>query len=97
MATAEALNPGYRLVTNDTGRVFRVGETSKQLLGYPRGLVIMAAWLCMCLAGLLEYTWAALSPSLAPAHHWGDRPDILAVFLLRHLRVVRADRHGLPA
>ena len=34
----------------------------------------MAAWLVMCLAGLLEYTWAALSPSLAPAHHWGAAP-----------------------
>ncbi len=34
----------------------------------------MAAWLAMCLAGLLEYTWAALSGSLAAAHHWGAAP-----------------------
>ena len=74
MATAEAVNPNYQLITNDTGRVFRVGEEPKQILGYPRWIVIMSAWLCMCLAGLLEYTWAALSPSLEPAHHWGTAP-----------------------
>ena len=74
MATSEAVNPNYQILTNETGRVFRVGEDPKQILGYPRGLVIMAAWLAMCLAGLLEYTWAALSGSLAAAHHWGAAP-----------------------
>ena len=65
---------GHRLITNETGRVFRVGETPKQLIGYSRVTVIMAAWGVMCLAGLLEYTWGALSGSLQAAHHWGDAP-----------------------
>ncbi|MGB9185398.1 MAG: OFA family MFS transporter [Solirubrobacteraceae bacterium] len=66
---------GYREIVNpETGRMFRVGETSKQLLGYDRKWVITAAWICMCMAGLLEYTWAALSGSLASAHHWGSAP-----------------------
>jgi OFA family oxalate/formate antiporter-like MFS transporter len=64
----------YQEVTNTTGRMFRLGEEPKQILGYGRGVVIMAAWLAMCLAGLLEYTWAALSGSLASAHHWGPAP-----------------------
>jgi MFS family permease len=70
MATAEALNPNYQIITNKTGRVFRVGEEPRQILGYPRGWVIMAAWFAMCLAGLLEYTWGAVSGSLQEAHHW---------------------------
>jgi OFA family oxalate/formate antiporter-like MFS transporter len=74
MATSEAVNPNYQIITNETGRVFRVGEEPKQILGYSRGVVIMAAWVAMCLAGLLEYTWAALSGSLASAHHWGAAP-----------------------
>jgi OFA family oxalate/formate antiporter-like MFS transporter len=74
MATAEALNPNYEIVTNETGRIFRVGEEPKQILGYNRWVVIMAAWLAMCLAGLLEYTWGALSGSLQTAHHWGNAP-----------------------
>ncbi|MDR0344601.1 MAG: MFS transporter [Nocardiopsaceae bacterium] len=64
----------YQEVTNSTGRVFRVGEEPKQLLGYPRWVVIMAAWFAMCLAGLLEYTWGSLSGSLQAAHGWGDAP-----------------------
>jgi len=72
--SAISATTGYKEVTNETGRVFRVGETPKQLLGYPRGAVIMAAWSAMCLAGLLEYTWAALSGSLQAAHHWGNAP-----------------------
>ena len=65
---------GYRLITNDTGRTFRVGETPQQLLGYPRSAVIWAAWFVMCLSGLVEYTWGALNGSLQAAHHWGDAP-----------------------
>ena len=64
----------FQELTNSTGRVFRVGETPRQILGYNRGYVILAAWLAMCLAGLLEYTWAALSGSLAASHHWGAAP-----------------------
>lgn len=73
--SAISASTGYREVVNpDTGRMFRVGETDKQLLGYPRGVVIMAAWGAMCLSGLVEYTWGALSGSLASAHHWGSAP-----------------------
>jgi MFS transporter, OFA family, oxalate/formate antiporter len=74
MATTESASSSYNLITNATGRVFRVGETPEKILGYPRTVVIMCAWLCMGLAGLLEYTWAALAPSLQPAHHWGTAP-----------------------
>jgi MFS family permease len=73
-ATSETIYPSYSEVTNDTGRVFRVGEEPKQILGYPRWVVITAAWVAMMLAGLLEYTWGALSGSLASAHNWGPAP-----------------------
>src|SRR3979411_463633 len=65
---------GYREVVSETGRAFRVGAKPKQLLGYPRWVVIMAAWAAMCLSGLVEYTWGALSGSLSAAHHWGAAP-----------------------
>jgi MFS family permease len=73
MATVEGTIP-YQEITNSTGRVFRVGEEPKQILGYGRWVVIMAAWLAMCLAGLLEYTWGSLNASLASAHNWGAAP-----------------------
>jgi MFS family permease len=64
----------YREIVNDTGRVFRVGEDPKAILGYPRWVPIVAAWLAMMLAGVLEYTWGALSGSLQEQHGWGDAP-----------------------
>jgi MFS transporter, OFA family, oxalate/formate antiporter len=73
MATAETA-ARYTEITNSTGRVFRVGETPKQIQGYGRWVPIMAAWLAMCLAGLLEYTWGALNGSLAAVHNWGPGP-----------------------
>ena len=73
-ATTGYNSVSYQEITNDTGRVFRVGEEPRDILGYPRWVVIMAAWLAMCLAGLLEYTWGALNGSLAAVHHWGPGP-----------------------
>ena len=67
-------NVAFQEVTNATGRVFRVGEQPKQILGYGRWVPILAAWLAMCLAGLLEYTWGALNGSLSAVHHWGPAP-----------------------
>jgi MFS family permease len=75
MATAQpSYQAPYQEITNSTGRVFRVGETPEQILGHGRWVPIMAAWLAMCLAGLLEYTWGSLNASLSAAHNWGDAP-----------------------
>jgi MFS family permease len=73
--TVPAREPaGYQLVKNENGRVFRVGESPKELLGYSRATIIWAAWFVMCLSGLVEYTWGALNGSLQAAHNWGDAP-----------------------
>jgi MFS family permease len=68
--TAEKGDLTYTEITNSTGRVFRVGEDPKDILGHPRWVPILAAWLAMCLAGILEYTWGAVSGSLQEAHGW---------------------------
>jgi MFS transporter, OFA family, oxalate/formate antiporter len=74
MAATTSGSVAFQEVTNSTGRVFRVGETPRDILGWGRWVPIMAAWLAMCLAGLLEYTWGSLSGSLQAAHGWGDAP-----------------------
>jgi MFS family permease len=73
-AATESSNLPYREVTNATGRVFRVGEEPRDILGHGRWVQIIAAWVAMMLAGLLEYTWGALNPSLQAVHHWGSGP-----------------------
>ncbi len=47
MGAATEEHGTYQITTNDTGRVFRVGEEPKQILGYDRWVVIMAAWFAM--------------------------------------------------
>jgi MFS family permease len=72
--TDTAAGTGYKEVVNETGRVFRIGEDPQTILGYPRWVVIVAAWAAMMLAGVLEYTWGALSGSLQAQHNWGEAP-----------------------
>jgi MFS family permease len=74
MSATTETHENFQVVTNETGRVFRVGETPRDVLGWGRWVPIMAAWLAMCLAGLLEYTWGSLSGSLSAAHGWGPAP-----------------------
>src|SRR5438132_7629636 len=74
MADRAGIAQPYREIVNDTGRVFRVGEDPKTLLGYQRWVVIVAAWLAMMLAGILEYTWGALAGALQAQHGWGNAP-----------------------
>src|ERR1700729_1095012 len=73
-AATESSNLSYQEVINATGRVFRVGEEPRDILGHGRWVQIIAAWVAMMLAGLLEYTWGALNPSLQAVHHWGSAP-----------------------
>ena len=55
MATVSG-SVAFQQVTNSTGRVFRVGETDRDILGYRRTVILWAAWLAICLSGLLKYT-----------------------------------------
>ena len=82
-------NTAYQEITNSTGRVFRVGETPKDILGWGpirwgRWVPIMGAWLAIGLAGTLEYTWGSLSGSLQAAHGWGIAPTfwLFSVYII---------------
>ena len=68
--SATSSTVSFENVTNATGRVFRVGETPRDVLGWGRWVPITAAWVAMMLSGLLEYTWGTVAGSLQAAHHW---------------------------
>ena len=79
-AEAGAGHQRFQLITNETGRVFRVGETPKELLPYGRWLPgqygrwapIFAAWAVMFMAGLLEYTFGVVEGPLQAKFGWSD-------------------------
>lgn len=91
-ADATAGQPRFRMVTNDTGRTFRIGENPKDLLPYGRLLPgtqgrwapIFSAWCCLFMAGLLEYTFGVVSGPLQAHYHWSLAGVfwLLSVFVL---------------
>ena len=67
-AAAEAAP--YREVTDSYGRVYRVGETPKELTGRPRWVFILVPWIAMMLISVFEYGWGTAEPTIGKAYGW---------------------------
>lgn len=60
----------YREVVDENGRVYRIGESPRSILGYGRWIMILVPWLGMFLISSFEYGWGAAEHTLAQAYHW---------------------------
>lgn len=60
----------YREVTDANGRVYRIGETPEQLMGYGRWVMVLLPWIAMLAISTFEYGWGASEKTLAQAYHW---------------------------
>lgn len=60
----------YREVTDANGRVYRVGETDRELLGRSRAWMVWLPWLAMMAVSVYEYGFGAAEEALQEAHHW---------------------------
>ena len=60
----------YREVIDANGRVYRVGETDRELLGKSRAWMIWLPWMAMMAISVYEYGYGAAAKSLREAHHW---------------------------
>jgi MFS family permease len=69
LATAANSVP-YRLVRDATGRVYRMGESPRDIMGYSRLVMLFLPWIGMMLASTLEYGWGAASATVAHEYHW---------------------------
>ena len=68
-----APNPvSYREVIGGTGRVFRVGESSKDILGRSRNYMVYLPWIAMMAAGIYEYAYGSAVDTLQSAYGWSD-------------------------
>ncbi|MBP2478766.1 MFS family permease [Crossiella equi] len=52
------------------GRAYRVGPSAELLTGHPRGAQLAFAAVAMAAAGVLQYGFGALVPSLSDLHGW---------------------------
>jgi MFS family permease len=60
----------YREITDANGRVYRVGETDRDLLGASRASMVWLPWIAMMAVSVFEYGYGAAAQTLRHAHGW---------------------------
>ncbi|GGV04577.1 OFA family MFS transporter [Streptomyces spectabilis] len=66
----DAPERSYRELTDARGRVYRVGESDRQILGRPRWTMVVLPWVAMIAISVFEYAYGAAEDTLSEAHHW---------------------------
>lgn len=69
-AAAGASNRSYREVTDARGRVYRVGETDRDILGHSRKFMVYLPWIAMMAISVFEYAYGSAEDTLSHAHGW---------------------------
>ncbi|MDT5319902.1 MAG: hypothetical protein QOD88_2424 [Mycobacterium sp.] len=59
-----------REITDANGRVYRVGETDRELLGRSRAWMVWLPWTAMMAVSVFEYGYGAAEETLRDAHGW---------------------------
>ncbi|MFJ6738644.1 OFA family MFS transporter [Streptomyces sp. NPDC091279] len=60
----------YREVTDPRGRVYRVGESDRDILGHSRKIMVYLPWLAMMAISVFEYAYGSAEDTLSHAHGW---------------------------
>ncbi|MYW62719.1 MFS transporter [Streptomyces sp. SID8379] len=60
----------YREVTDARGRVYRIGETDRDILGHSRRLMVYLPWVAMMAISVFEYAYGSAEDTLSHAHGW---------------------------
>lgn len=62
----------YREVTDANGRVYRIGETDRDILGHSRKLMMWLPWVSMIAISVFEYAYGSAEDTLSKAHGWSQ-------------------------
>jgi MFS family permease len=57
-------------ITDQRGRVYRVGETDRDILGHSRILMVILPWVAMMAISVFEYAYGSAEDTLSTAHGW---------------------------
>src|SRR4051794_26133925 len=60
----------YREVVDDNGRVYRIGETDRDILGRSRAWMVWLPWISMMAISSSEYAFTSAEDTLSEAHNW---------------------------
>jgi MFS family permease len=61
---------GYYEVTDAKGRVYRMGETDRAILGHSRKIMMWLPWVAMFSISVFEYAYGSAEDVLSDAHNW---------------------------
>ncbi|ARX87670.1 MFS transporter [Streptomyces alboflavus] len=62
----------FQEVTDARGRVYRIGESDRDILGRPRWTMVVLPWVAMIAISVFEYAFGAAENTLSAAHHWSS-------------------------
>lgn len=68
--TSKATSTAYREVTDGNGRIYRVGETDRDILGHSRKFMVYLPWIAMMAISVSEYAYGSAEDTLSEAHGW---------------------------
>ncbi|MCW2557543.1 MAG: transporter [Mycobacterium sp.] len=64
-------SPNFKEVVDKNGRVYRIGETDRDILGRSRAWMVWLPWIAMMAISSSEYAFTSAEDTLAEAHGWG--------------------------
>jgi MFS family permease len=60
----------YRELTDDNGRVYRIGESPQDIMGRSRTWMVWLPWIAMIAVSVYEYGWGAVVKTLEAKNGW---------------------------
>ncbi|MDQ7804579.1 OFA family MFS transporter [Amycolatopsis sp. A133] len=60
----------YQEITDKNGRVYRVGESDRDIMGRPRWTMVVLPWVAMMAISSSEYAFTSAEDTLSSAHGW---------------------------
>jgi MFS family permease len=68
--TGKTKTASYTEISDENGRIYRVGETPRDLLGRSRSSMVWLPWIAMMAVSVFEYGWGAAASTLEKVHGW---------------------------
>ncbi|MCW2898564.1 MAG: major facilitator superfamily 1 [Streptosporangiaceae bacterium] len=84
MTTTSNSATNYSEIKDNKGRVYRIGESDRDILGHPRWLMVVLPWIAMMAISVFEYAYGSAEDTLTKAHGWTSTKTfwILTVWVL---------------
>lgn len=70
--TSTTTTAPYKEIKDGNGRVYRVGESARDILGGPRRMMVFLPWGAMIGISVAEYAYGSAEETLSSVHGWSS-------------------------